>query len=445
MRRRQQLSSRMIVTIALVLVAPTLMQSTAAAGRDADLTYLRAGRMIDVVDGGIVTDAAIIVRNGIIERLGKAADVSPPDGAQIIDLGDATVLPCLIDVHAHLTSDHLHHGYGGLAVSVARQALYGAANARRTLEAGFTTVRNLGASGYTDVALRDAIADGDLPGPRMLVSGPALGITGGHCDSNLLPVDFGFTAEGVADGPWAARAKVREVVKYGANLVKFCATGGVLSKGDSVGGEQYTLEEMRAIVEEAHRHEIRVAAHAHGAQGIKTAIRAGVDSIEHASLIDEEGIELAKQHGTRLSMDVYVSDFILQEGEAVGILPESLAKEMQVGEQQRENFHRAHEAGARIVFGTDAGVYPHGDNAKQFAYMVRYGMTPMEAIQAATIHAAELLGWGDRVGAIAAGYHADMVAVGGDPLAQVELLEDIRFVMKGGEVILSDLPAGRSP
>jgi imidazolonepropionase-like amidohydrolase len=356
----------------------------------------------------------------------------------VIDLGKATVLPGLIDTHDHLTFDHRFHGYRGLGISVPRQALYGATNARRTLLAGFTSVRNVGAEGYADVALRDAINEGEILGPRLLVSGPALGITGGHCDENLLPVEYQYRSTGVADGPWAVRAKVREVIKYGANLIKFCATGGVLSKGDDVGVRQYELEEMKAIVEEAHKLDRKVAAHAHGADGIKTAIRAGVDSIEHASLIDDEGIRLAREAGTYLVMDIYNDTFILEKGAEVGMLPESLEKERQIGQLQRDNFGRAHRAGARIAYGTDGAVYPHGDNALQFAYMVKYGMTPLEAIQAATLHAADLMGWADRVGSLEPGYFADIIAVEGDPLADVTVLENVGFVMKGGSVVRDD-------
>ncbi|MFQ5818358.1 MAG: amidohydrolase family protein, partial [Terriglobia bacterium] len=329
--------------------------------------------------------------------------------------------------------------YRGLGVSVPRQALYGVRNARRTLEAGFTSVRNVAAGGYADVALRDAINDGDIVGPRLLVSGPALGITGGHCDNNLLPAEYNHRAAGVADGPWAVRAKVREIIKYGADLIKFCATGGVLSKGDLPGTTQYTLEEMQAIVEEAHKLGRKVAAHAHGTEGIQLAIRAGVDSVEHASLLDAEGIRLAREHGTALVMDIYGDTFILAQGAAMGMLPESLEKERQIGQLQRDNFRRAVEAGVRVVFGTDGGVYPHGDNAKQFAYMIEYGMTPLAAIRAATIHAAELFGWAERVGAIEPGKFADLIAVNGDPLADVTLLEHVGFVMKGGHLIRNDL------
>ncbi len=405
-----------------------------SAQADEALTYIKAGQLIDVIGGKTRSSQIIVVQGDKIVRVADAADVQISADAPLIDLSGHTVLPGLIDMHDHLTGDHRFHGYRELGISVPRETLYGVLNARKTLNAGFTTVRNVGANGYSDVALRDAINDGEIAGPRLRVSGPALGITGGHCDNNLLPPDYHDEGEGVADGPWAVRAKVREIIKYGADVIKFCATGGVLSKGDSVGGQQYTLEEMQALVDEAHQHERKVAAHAHGAEGIKTAIIAGVDSIEHSSLIDDDGIQLAKEHGTFLVMDIYNDTFILQHGAEVGMLPESLEKERQIGQLQRNNFRKAFQAGVRMAFGSDGGVYPHGDNGKQFRYMVEYGMTPMQAIQAATVHAAELIGWPDAVGAIEAGRFADIIAVAGNPLDDVSLLEDIRFVMKGGKV-----------
>ena len=423
----------MLRMLALRLVLFSVLAATSAHADEA-LTYIKAGQLIDVIGGKTRSSQVIVVQGDKIVRVANAADVQISVDAQLIDLSGHTVLPGLIDMHDHLTGDHRFHGYRGLGISLPRETLYGVLNARKTLNAGFTTVRNVGASGYSDVALRDAINDGEIDGPRIRVSGPALGITGGHCDNNLLPPDYRDKGEAVADGPWAVRAKVREVIKYGADLIKFCATGGVLSKGDSVGGQQYTLEEMRALVDEAHQHERKVAAHAHGAEGIKTAIIAGVDSIEHGSLIDDDGIRLAKKHGTFLVMDIYNDTFILQHGAEVGMLPESLEKERQIGQLQRDNFRKAFEAGVRMAFGSDGAVYPHGDNGKQFKYMVEYGMTPMQAIQAATVHAAELIGWPDAVGAIDAGRFADIIAVEGDPLDDVSLLEDVRFVMKGGKI-----------
>jgi imidazolonepropionase-like amidohydrolase len=395
---------------------------------------IRAGKLVDVVAGKVLQDQAIVINGERIVSVGPGAAASIPAGARVIDLSGATVLPGLIDVHTHLTSDAYVNGYQSLGVSDIRAALYGARAARLTLEAGFTTVRNVGAGGFGDVALRDAILDGDVPGPRMRVSGYALGIKGGHCDNNLLPHDFHYVEAGVADGPWAARAKVREMAKYGADTIKVCASGGVMSKGDEPGAQQYTLEEMQAIVDEAHKLGRKVAAHAHGASSIRDAILAGVDSVEHASLIDDAGIELARQKGTYLVMDIYNDDFILQEGAKAGMLPESLTKEKALGQLQRDNFRKALRGGVRMAFGSDAGVYPHGDNAKQFRYMVEYGMTPMQALQAATISAADLLGWKDRIGSVSAGKLADIIAVKGDPLADPAVLTRVEFVMKGGAV-----------
>lgn len=419
---------RTILFLLLLAAPPALLAET---------IYIRAGQLVDTLDGRLRANQVIVVEGEKIARVASADDVEIPAGATVVDLSGQTVLPGLIDMHTHLTGDHRFHGYESLGISVPREALYGVLNAKKTLLAGFTSVRNVGAGGYSDIALRDAIAAGEIDGPRMRASGPALGITGGHCDNNLLPPEYGDKGAGVADGPWAVRAKVREVIKGGADVIKFCATGGVLSKGDSVGGQQYTLEEMRALVEEAHQHGRRVAAHAHGTEGIKAAIVAGVDSIEHSSLIDAEGIRLAKQHGTFLVMDIYNDTYILEHGAEVGMLPESLEKEREIGQLQRDNFEKAFKGGARMAFGSDSGVYPHGDNGRQFAYMVEYGMTPMQAIQAATVHAAELIGWPEDVGAIAAGRYADIIAVSGNPLENVRLLENVQFVMKGGQVYKS--------
>ncbi len=403
-----------------------------AATPDGPPVALQCGRLLDVESGSLVDNAVILTAGGKIEGVGP--NLAIPSGAQIIPLPEATCLPGLIDVHVHLTGDPTKHGYQTLGISVPRSTVTGVKSARQTLLAGFTTVRNVGADGYSDVALRDGIEAGDVDGPRMLVSGPALGITGGHCDNNLLAPEFHYTDPGVADGPWAARAKVREVVKYRADLIKICASGGVLSKGDQPGTPQYTLEEMQAIADEAHKLGRKVAAHAHGTQSIKEAIRAGIDSIEHASLIDDEGVALAKQHGTFLVFDIYNDDFILQEGAKVGMLPESIEKERNLGKLQRENFRRALLGGARMAFGTDAGVYPHGDNAKQFATMTEYGMKPLDAIRAATVNAAELLGRSKDIGVVAKDAFADIIAIQGDPRADVKLLENVRFVMKGGRV-----------
>ncbi len=396
---------------------------------------VHCGHLLDVRAGRMLDDQTILFDDGKITAVGPSASTHPAAGVFPIELGGLTCLPGLIDAHVHLTVDPNHSGYDGLGISLARQVVVGVRNARTTLRAGFTTVRNVGADGYTDVALRDGIAAGDVDGPRMQVSGPPLGITGGHADNDLLPFEYHDTALGVADGPWAARAKVRQNAKYGVDLIKIMASGGVLSKGDEPGAEQYSLEEMQAIVTEAHKLGRKVAAHAHGTQAIIDAILAGVDSVEHASLIDDRGIALAKQHGTTLVMDIYDDDYILATGSAGGgMLEESIVKERKLGRLQRENFRRAHAAGALMAFGTDAGVYPHGDNAKQFAKMVEWGMTPIEAIRAATLSAAQLMGWPEKVGAIEPGRYADVIAVDGDPTQDVHRLEHVAWVMQGGMV-----------
>jgi imidazolonepropionase-like amidohydrolase len=406
----------------------------AAAAHAQTVTVIKAGRLIDVAAGKVLTDQVIVIAGDRIREVGAAGAVNVPAGATVIDLGTKTVLPGLIDTHTHITGDPTTPPYHGYGISVPRMALKGALNARTTLLAGVTTIRDVGATGYSDVALRDAINDGDVIGPRMLVSGPALGITGGHCDDNLLAPEFQHEAEGVANGADAVRAAVRRNVKYGVDVIKYCGTGGVFSKGDTPGGQQYTAEEVTALIDEAHMHNRRVAVHAHGASGIKVAIRAGVDTVEHASLIDDEGIALAKKNGTFLSMDIYNTDYTQSEGPKRGELEEFLRKDREIGETQRENFRKAVKAGVKMTFGTDSGVYPHGDNPKQLAVMVKYGMTPLQALQAATIVGADALGRKDDLGVIYAGHFADIIAVNGDPLADVRELEKVTFVMKGGVV-----------
>ncbi|SHN32409.1 Imidazolonepropionase [Duganella sacchari] len=417
------------------LISAAILGAAAHTSAADQVTVIRAGKLLDVVAGTVLKDQNIIITGERITAVGPAASTQIPAGAQVIDLSAQTVLPGLIDMHTHLTADPFMSGYNSLGVSDTRAALYGVRAARKTLEAGFTTVRNVGAGGFGDVALRDAINDGDFIGPRMRTAGYAIGIKGGHCDENLLPPDVNFTGRGVADGPWEARAKVREMAKYGADVIKICASGGVLSKGDEPGAQQYTLEEMQAIVNEAHKLNRKVAAHAHGTSAIHDAILAGVDSIEHASLIDDVNIKLAKEKGTYLVMDIYNDDFILQEGEKAGMLAESIEKEKVIGQLQRDNFRKAFQGGAKMAFGTDSGVYPHGDNARQFYYMTKYGMTSMQAIQAATINAADLLGWKDRVGSISVGKYADIIAVKGNPADNANELTKVSFVMKGGAVI----------
>ncbi|WP_321397547.1 amidohydrolase family protein [Emcibacter sp.] len=412
----------------------------AFGGQDATVKVVRAAHLVDVEKGKIHDNMMVWIEGDKITKVASQdTEIALPEGAEIIDLGaDSYLMPGLMDSHVHLIGSPIF-GYDSYQHSTARQLVYGVANAKITLEAGFTTVRNVGASGFTDVALRDAINEGDVPGPRMLVSGPALGITGGHCDENMLPYDYHEKAEGVADGPWEVRRMVRQNIKYGADMIKFCGTGGVFSKGTIVGAQQYSLEEMKAIVEEAHMAGRKVAVHAHGTEGIKSAILAGADSIEHVSYLDDEGIKLAKKHGTWFSMDIYNDDFILQEGAKHGMTEESLAKERAVGLRQRQSFERAVKAGVKMSYGTDAGVYPHGGNGKQMVKMVEWGMTPMQAVITATRETAILFGLQDRVGIIKEGMLADMVAIKGDPLADLSLFEKVGFVMKDGKVYKNTL------
>jgi imidazolonepropionase-like amidohydrolase len=421
-----------IFVLTLAILCPAMWGQAGAAG--AKTIVIRAGRLLDVKTGKTLTNQTIVIQGDKIASVG--ADAQIPAGAHVIDLSNATVLPGLIDAHTHLTMNP-NFGYSMLANSVARQALIGAHNARVTLEAGFTTVRNVGAFNYSDVALRDAINAGDVPGPRMLVSGPPLSITGGHCDNNLLPFEDHATNPGVADGVEAVQHKTREIIKYGADLIKICATGGVLSHGDNPQASQYTLEEMKAIVADAHRLGRKVAAHAHGAQGIVWASEAGVDSIEHGSYIDDAGIAEMKKDGAYLVPTLYLMDWFFENAEKIGTPAELIAKGREVMPAARKNVARAFAAGVKVGFGTDAAVYPHGLNAHEFAVMVKLGMTPLGAIQAATVNDADLLGWSDKVGTIEAGKWADLIAVDGDPLADVTTLERVKFVMKGGEVVIN--------
>ena len=384
------------------------------------------------VRSGMLVNADILIESGVIVKVSKNIPVM--SHYEIIDLQDMTILPGLMDAHVHLTGNTDLKGHQGISESSYLATIYGVKNAKQTLMAGFTTVRNVGASNYSDVALRDGIDQKAILGPTLLVSGPPLGITGGHCDSNILPAEYEYKAQGVADGPWEVRRKVRENKKYGADLIKYCATGGVMSKGTNVNNRQYTLDEMKAIVDEAHTLGMKVAAHAHGLEGIRMAIEAGVDSVEHSSLIDQETINLAIAKGVFLAMDIYVSDYILGEGAKNGIPEYSLNKERIVGKRQRENFKMAVESGAKMVFGTDAGIFPHGKNAKQFKYMVEWGMKPIEAIQASTINTAELFGK-TNIGEIKETFDADLIGVKGNPLKDITLLENVGFIMKEGQVI----------
>ncbi len=405
-----------------------------ASAAQADIVVVTADRMIDVVGGRAVDEPAIVVTDGRITAVGTQGSVAIPSGARRVDLPGKTLLPGLIDMHVHLTSLAEVGGYRRLEYTDSFWTAVGVANAKKTLDAGFTTVRNVGASDFGDVGLRQAIDGGFVPGPRVVTATWGIGATGGHCDDTGLPPSYDHKAESQFDGVDAARAKVRWLKKYGAQVIKICATGGVFSIGDGVGSQQLTVEEMRAIVDEAHMAELKVAAHAHGDEGIRAAIKAGVDTIEHASLASDAAIAEAKKAGTWFSMDVYNDDYILATGTANGTLPESLAKEKEIGLKQRQTFQRAVRAGVKMVFGSDGGVYPHGDNALQFSKMVEWGMTPMQAIQAATVNAGEALGRAKDVGAIEVGRWADMIAVIGDPLADVRVLQSVPFVMKGGVV-----------
>lgn len=395
-------------------------------------TLVRTGHLLDVHTGNEATGKTIVVTG---DRITAIADTSnTPAGAtdKVIDLSRYTVLPGLIDVHTHLTGTTDFDPYHELSVTPGKEAIYGVENAKTTLEAGFTTVRNVGAGAYTDVALRDEIDAGHIPGPHMQVSGPPLGITGGHCDDNLLPFEYHQKADGVADGTAEVQQKVRQNIKYGADLIKVCATGGVLSKGDDPNASQYTLEEMKAIVADAHRLGRRVAAHAHGAQGIVFATEAGVDSIEHGSYINDEGIRLMKQHGTYLVPTSYLYDWTPKYGNLPKMYQDKI---LAVTSVARANHKRAIAAGVKIALGTDAAVYPHGLNAHELEVYVRaYGMTPLAALQSATLNAADLMNWTDRVGSIEAGKWADIIAVEGDPMKDVRTMQHVPFVMKSGQV-----------
>lgn len=417
--------------IALLLMCA---EARAAAVPDGDMQAVLCGTVLEVRSGQLLKDRLITFdRTGRITAVGPAA---PADAARhdVVDLSGLTCLPGLIDAHTHLNNDPGDASYPGLSISVPRAAIIGAKNARLTLLAGFTSVRNMTSPGYSDVALRDGIDAGDVPGPRMVVSGPALSITGGHNDQNLLAPEFQYRMDGVADGIEGVRAKVRENIKYGADVIKVMATGGVMSEGDDPGTEQYSSDELRTIVLTAHGLGRRVAAHAHGTAGIKDATLAGVDSIEHGSYIDEEGIRLMKSRGTYLVPTLYLGDWLIENYTQLGLTHNMIDKLKTVLPQAREHVARAFAEHVKVAFGTDAGVYPHGLNAREFGVMVKLGMTPLAAIQSATINAADLLGWSDKVGVIEPAHYADLIAIEGNPVANVRLLENVKFVMKGGHV-----------
>lgn len=420
---------RLLCSLVLISAACVAQPSyRPAAGR----TLLRAGQVLDVRTGKRAAAATVVVEGERITAVSATAATPAKPGDTEIDLTRYTLLPGLIDVHTHLTGVPNFDPYFELSMTPGKEAILGVENARTTLLAGFTTVRNVGANGFTDVALRDEINAGHIAGPHMQVSGPALGITGGHMDQNLLPYEYHLSGEAVADGIPAVQHMVRQNIKYGADLIKIGASGGVLSLGDDPQASQYTEEEMRAIVTDAHRLGRRVAAHAHGAQAILWASNAGVDSIEHGSYIDDAGIAAMKQHGTYLVPTSYLYDWYKENGK----LPAIYAQKMHdVTSVARQNHRRAIQAGVKVALGTDAAVYPHGLNAHEVEVYVRdYGMSPLAALQTATLNAADLMRWSDKVGALEPGKWADVIAVEGDPLEDVRLLQRVPFVMKGGVV-----------
>jgi imidazolonepropionase-like amidohydrolase len=424
-----------------VVFAQTASANSGAEKSAPKITYILAGRLFDATSDTVRQNMMITIEGERIKSIASSASMQVPAGANVIDLSHATVLPGLIDCHTHLDSraDRYDEIYK-FKDTPFDHAFFAVVNARKTLEAGFTSVRDVGSPPFLAVDLRNTINEGLIPGPRIVASGPGISITGGHGDLNnfspqtrvsMFPDERNFQ---IADGVDQIRHVVRAQVKYGVDVIKILSTGGVLSKGDSPGAPQYALEELKAAAETAHMAGRKIAAHAHGTEGIKNAIIAGIDSIEHASLIDEEGIRLAKEHGTYLVMDIYNDDYLLNEAPKVGLPQENIEKEKMVGRLQRENFAKAVKAGAKMAFGTDAGVYPHGDNARQFFYMVKFGMTPAQAIRAATSSAADLIGRSADVGTIEAGKYADIIAVQSDPMTDVRALEHVDFVMKGGAV-----------
>ncbi len=418
----------------LLHIATASAQVVAAAASTAPVqrTLVRTGHLLDVKTGAEPAAQTIIVAKDRIIGIASTASTPAQPGDKVIDLTKYTVMPGLIDVHTHITGANNFDPYFELTMTPAKEGIIGVENAKVTLEAGFTSIRNVGAGDYADVALRDEVNAGHVPGPHMQVSGPALGITGGHCDDNLLPFEYHMKGEGVADGVAAVQQKVRQNIKYGADVIKVCSTGGVLSKGDDPQASQYTLEELQALVADAHRLGRKVAAHAHGAQGILYAVEAGVDSIEHGSYIDDADIALMKKKGTYLVPTAYLIDWMREYGN----LPDFYKQKMiDVGAAMKVNHKKAIAAGVKVALGTDAAVYPHGLNAHEVdVYVNQYGMSPLAGIQTGTINAADLMGWTDRAGTLEVGKWADLIAVDGDPLKDVKILQHVNFVMKSGVV-----------
>ena len=422
------------LTGAVALACAVVFGQAAPAPPAVAKLAVRAARLIDGSGGAPIRDAVVLIEGDKITAVGSKLAI--PAGVETIDLGAATLLPGLIDAHTHITGGDPGDYYEQIfRRSPIDEAIDAHVYARRTLEAGFTTIRDVGSREYVDVALRKAIDAGTVVGPRMQVATMPIGATAGHADLTGFSPYIEFRQfSTLADGVDEVRKAVRVRVKNGADLIKVIATAGVLTEEGSAGAPQYTQQELDAIVSEASMWEKKVAAHAHGAEGIKRAVRAGVASIEHGSLIDEEGIRLMKERGTYLVADIYNDDYILAEYARLNYPAKIIDKERQVGRLQRESFQKAAKAGVKVAFGTDAGVYPQGWNGKQFAHMVRWGLTPMQAIQSATVNAADLLGWSDKVGKVAPGLFADLVAVDADPLQDITALEHVRFVMKGGKV-----------
>lgn len=406
----------------------------------AGTTVITAERYLDVAKGTYVDHPAIFVdEQGRITSIADARTVRWGADVKQIDMSGKTLVPGLIDMHVHLDSPADIGGWRGLEFTDSFFAMTAVANGRAMLDAGFTTVRNVGSQNRNDIGLSQAIEGGYVVGPRIVGAGNALGATGGHCDVTGLPPSWERAGkeEGVGDTPDELRYQVRRQRKYGATVIKVCATGGVFSHNTEPGQQQLTEDELRAIADEAHMWGLRVAAHAHGAAGIKTAIRAGIDTIEHASLVDDEGIKLAlaRKQPVWFGMDIYNTEYTQAEGKKNGVLDDNLRKDREIAQIQRDNFRKAYKAGVRMVFASDAGVMPHGQVGKQFGTMVQYGMTPLDAIRAATLNAAQALGQEGDVGQIAVGRYADMVAVDGDPLANVRVLESVSGVIKGGAVV----------
>ena len=419
---------------ALVFAMAPLAPAQSAAPQKR--TLVRVGHLLDVRTGKLEDSQTIVVVGDTIQSIAPSSSVPSETGDNVIDLGQMYAMPGMIDVHTHLTMNPDFDPFLELTETDAKDAINGVVNARTTLLAGFTSVRNVGANGFVDVDLRDAINAGQVPGPHMLVSGPLIGITGGHCDDNLLPIRYHTVGDGVADGIPAVQHKVRENIKYGADLIKICATGGVLSKGDDPQASQFTLEEMQAIVADAHRLGRKVAAHAHGAQGILWATEAGVDSIEHGSYIDDAGIAAMKQHGTYLVPTLYLEDWMLQSGH---LPPFYQQKMIDVSKVAKANIKRAMQAGVKIALGTDAAVYPHGLNAHELdVYVNQLGMAPLAALQTTTINAVNLMGWSAKTGTIEPGKWADIIAVNANPLDDVRVLQHVPFVMKAGVVYMNE-------